>query len=305
MAKRTARVAGSSNPKSSAPAAPASPPKTFKKGKNSSTNGKKFIIYAGSGLGKSSLAILAPKPILIPLDDGTSDLLDPYTGELIDEIKDVHTFEDVKIALRQQNLYEDNDTVIVDTVTKLEDLSHEYMFKTIPHEKNGTVKSIEGYGYGKGYRHLYDTMKLFLQDVDAVVRQGKNVILIAQCTTRVVPNAAGEDYLCYCPRLYPGSKGTPSVEELYCEWADHLLFIDHVCKTVVDKKATGDTARAVFTDGEMHFKAKSRVLADGKNVPPVVNFDSVEDDSIFQFIFPELYNDADDKPAMPDDTSSK
>jgi hypothetical protein len=238
---------------------------------------------------------------LIPLDDGTADLLDPYTGEEIDEVKDIRTFEDVRIAVRQYDLYDDNDTVIVDTVTKLEDISHQYMFKTIPHEKGGTVKSIEGYGFGKGYRHLYDTMKLFLQDVDELVRQGKNVILIAQCTTRMVPNASGEDYLCYCPRLYPGSKGTPSVDELYREWADHVLFIGYTSTIVKEKKATGDTTRAIFTDGKLHFKAKSRVLPDGRNVPPVVNFDSVSDDSIFQFIFPEAY-DEEDKPVVSNDT---
>jgi hypothetical protein len=262
------------------------------------------VLYGESGRGKSSLAILAPKPILIPLDAGTSDLLDPYTGELIDEVKGVETFEDTQLALHQADLFTNSETVIIDTVTKLEDLSHEYMFKTIPHEKAGvTVKSIEGYGYGKGYRHLYDVMKLFLTDVDALVRTGKNVILIAQCATRLVPNAAGEDYLCSCPRLYQGSKGTPPVEELYREWADFVLFIDYTSTVVSDKKAKGNTTRAIFTDGELHFKAKSRVLPDGKNVPPVVSFNNVSDDSIFQIIFPELGddNDAENKPPVPND----
>jgi hypothetical protein len=300
---RKPRISGSAHGKCSktAPAAPASPAKQFVKGKNSSTNGKKFLIYGESGRGKSSLSILAPKPILIPLDDGTSDLLDPYTGEEIDEVKGVTTFEDTRLALHQADLFADSETVIIDTVTKLEDLSHEYMFKTIPHEKAGvTVTSIEGYGYGKGYRHLYDVMKLFLTDVDALVRTGKNVILIAQCTTRMVPNAAGEDYLCSCPRLYQGSKGTPPVEELYREWADFVLFIDYTSTIVTDKKARGDTTRAIFTDGELHFKAKSRVLSDGKNVPSVVNFADVADDSIFQFIFGET-DDAQDKSTVSND----
>jgi hypothetical protein len=234
---------------------------------------------------------------LIPLDDGTTDLLDPYSGEHIDEVKNIRTFEDVRVATSQYDLFKDSETVIYDTVTKLEDLSHEYMFATISHEGGGTVHSIEGYGYGKGYRHLYDTMKLFLQDVDELIRQGKNVILIAQCTTRIVPNAAGEDFLCYCPRLYQGSKGTPSVEELYREWADFVLYIDYTSTIVKDKKASGDTTRAIFTDGQLHFKAKSRVLPDGENVPPVVSFDSVSDDSIFTYIFGET-DDAENKPVV-------
>jgi hypothetical protein len=304
---RKPRISGNNKPGSggsSTPAAPASPPKQFTKSKGGADHGKKFIVYGGSGMGKSSLSILAPKPILIPLDDGTANIRDPYTGEKIEQVNGVITFADTRAVLQQPDLFADNETVIVDTVTKLEDLSHQYMFETIPHEKGGTVKSIEGYGFGKGYRHLYDTMKLFLQDVDAVVRTGKNVILIAQCTTRNIPNAAGEDYLCYCPRLYPGSKGTPSVEELYREWADHVLYIDYTSTIVKDKKASGDTTRAIFTQSELHFKAKSRVLESGEPIPAVVSFNDLSDDSIFQYIFPELgeNDDADDKPAVPHNT---
>jgi hypothetical protein len=252
-------------------------------------------------MGKSSLSILAPEPIILPLDDGTSDLRDPYTGEKIMQVNGITTFDETRQVIHQHNLFDDHETIIVDTVTKLEDMSHEYMFATIPHEKGSTVKSIEGYGYGKGYRHLYDTMKLFLQDVDALIRLGKNVILIAQCTSRMIPNAAGEDYLCYCPRLYQGSKGTPSIEELYREWADHVLFIDYTSTVVKDKKASGNTTRCIFTQGELHFRAKSRVLTNGESLPPVVTFNDTADDSIFRWIFPEGEDDAENKSTVPND----
>ena len=299
---RISGAGGGGGGKSAAPAAPASPPKQFTKSKGGENHGKKFLLYAGSGMGKSSLSILAPTPIILPLDGGTDDLRDPYTGEKVMQVNDITTFAGTRTALQQHSLFEDHETVIVDTVTKLEDMSHQYMFDTIPHEKGSSIviKSIEGYGYGKGYRHLYDTMKLFWQDVDALIRLGKNVILIAQCTSRMIPNAAGEDYLCYCPRLYPGSKGTPSIEELYREWADHVLYIDYTSTIVKDKKASGDTTRCIFTQGELHFKAKSRVLASGESLPPVVKFDDVADDSIFQWIFPEGEDDAENKSTVPD-----
>jgi hypothetical protein len=297
---RKPRISGPPKAGSGVAAAPAKPAKKFTKGTSGGNHGKKFLLYAGSGMGKSTLAALAPSPIFIPLDDGTANLRDPYTGDKIMQVNDVITFGDTRAVIQQHDLFADHETVIVDTVTKLEDMSHQYMFETIPHEKGGTVKSIEGYGFGKGYRHLYDTMKLFLQDVDALIRTGVNVILIAQCTSRMIPNAAGEDYLCYCPRLYQGSKGTPSVEELYREWADHVLFIDYTSTVVKDKKASGDTTRAIFTQGELHFRAKSRVLTSGESVPPVVTFDAIDDDSIFQYIFPEGDEDAENKSTVPD-----
>lgn len=280
-------------------APPAQPVKVFKKGKADSGHGTKFLIYGGSGIGKSSLAVLAPKPIFIPLDDGSANLRDPFTHEKIDQVQDCYTFADTRGALQQYGLYDDNETVVVDTVTKLQDLSHAYMFETVPHEKGHTVNSIEGYGFGKGYRHLYDTMKLILQDADELVRRGKNVIFIAQCIARSVPNAAGDDYLCNCPRLYPGSKNLPSVEALYCEWADHLLFVDHANTAVSDNKISGDTTRAVFTHGQLHFRAKTRPLASGKIVPSVVGFKDIEDDSIFVFIFEAAAGET-DSPPMPE-----
>lgn len=277
---------------------PAQPVKVFKKGKADSGQGTKLIIFGESGIGKSSLAVLAPKPIFIPLDDGSTNLRDPFTHEKVDQVQDCFTFADTRGALQQYSLYDDNESIVIDTATKLQDLSHPYMFATIPHEKGHTVTSIEGYGFGKGYRHLYDTMKLILMDADELVRRGKNVIFIAQCIARSVPNAAGEDYLCNCPRLYPGSKNLPSLEALYCEWADHVLFVDHANTEVLDKKISGDTMRAVFTQSQLHFRAKTRPLASGKIVPPVVSFETIEDDSIFQYIF-EGDADADDTPPIP------
>ncbi len=280
-------------------AAPATPLKRFTVGTGSTIRGKKIIIYGGSGMGKSSLAVMAPKPIIIPLDDGTADLCDPFTREPIKEVENCYTFEDTRTALHQFDLYDDFETVIIDTATKLQDLSHEYMFKTIKHEKGHTVTSIEGYGYGKGYSHLYDTMKLILQDADELVHRGKNIIIICQKAVRSIANAAGEDYLCDTVRLYPGSKNLPPVSDLYLEWADHVLYINHANSAVTNKKIEGDVTRAVFSAEELHFKAKSRVLAGGKTIPAVISFDAVDDDSLYTYLFGGAEDETIQAPAMP------
>ncbi len=278
------------------PATAATPAKKFTKSRKASNRGRKILLYAASGMGKTTLAVLAPKPILIPLDDGSADIKHPVTNELIEQVEDVRTFGDTRAALQQYGLYDDNETVIIDTVTKLEDLSHAYMCATIPHEKGHTCTSIEGYGYGKGYRHLYDTMKLILQDADELVRRGKNVILIAQCVPRSIPNAGGEDYLCFCPRLYPGSKNLPSIELLYSEWADDVLFIAHANAKVVDHKIEGAATRAIYTFGELHFKAKTRVLASGETIPQVISFEDTADDSLWQYLFEGASDGSDIEP---------
>lgn len=283
--KRQPKTLGDTPIPGDSPSIPAMPKKTFTAGTNSGKRGRKILLHAASGMGKTSLAIMAPKPIIIPIDDGSCDIRDPFTHELVKNVLDCHTFGDTRAAMQQYSMYDPHETVIIDTVTKLQDLSHPYMFQTIKHEKGHTVNSIEGYGFGKGYRHLYDTMKLLLMDADELIRRGKNVIFIAQCIPRSIPNAAGEDYLCYSPRLYPGSKNLPSVEAMFCEWADDVLFINHANSAVVGGKIKGATTRAVFTAGELHFRAKTRVLSDGRTIPPVISFDAVNDPSLWIYLF--------------------
>jgi hypothetical protein len=125
------------------------------------------------------------------------------------------------------------------------------------------------------------------------------VIIICQLSVRQIPNAEGEDYLCNTVRLYPGSKNLPPVSDLYIEWADHVLFINHANKAVSNRKVTGDVTRAVFTADELHFKAKSRVLPGGKHVPPVVSFDAADDDSIWAYLFGGAEYEEIQAPAIP------
>ena len=141
--------------------------------------GKRILCYADTGMGKTSLAMLAPKPVFIGLDEGGRELTYPDGSHLM-MIPGVETFSDVRSAMQQHDLYEDYETVVVDTVTLLQDWAEIYVVANITTDKGAKVKNLLGYGYNKGYKHLYNTMKLILQDCDALVRAKKNVILLAQ-----------------------------------------------------------------------------------------------------------------------------
>ena len=248
---------------------------------NGAGEGEKIIIYAESGMGKTTVASTAPKPLFVGLDDGGRKIRNPITGEPIQAIQGVETFQDVRDALQQVELFDSFKSVVVDTVTALQDLAIPYILETIPNEKGQKMPNIIKYGYNKGYQHLYDVMKMILQDCDALVKRGKNVIFIAQAGPHKVPNPSGEDYLRSGPRLY---SNTPSVEALYCEWADHILLVDYNGKAVEGKKAVAGESRVIYTKGQVHFRAKSRTLTDEQ---ALVSFESPSDDSIWQFIFAE------------------
>lgn len=240
--------------------------------------GEKIIVYGDTGIGKTSLALLAPTPAFLDLDEGGSELRHPVTDEKIKHIPNVKDFADVRAALQQVDLYDDYETVIVDNATILQDWAEPHVVATIPTEKGAHVKNLIGYGYNKGYKHLYNVMKGPLQDCDELIRRGKNVIFIAQAGLHNVPNPGGEDYLRAGLRLHIDK--TWNIESLYCEWADHVLRIDYYDAFVKDKKVTGKTVRAVFVQPELHFRAKSRTIQE-----PVVSFENQADDSIWKFVF--------------------
>ncbi len=246
--------------------------------------GEQMIIYGDTGIGKTTLASLAPKPVFIGLDEGGNKLRNA-DGTPFKVVPGVETFADVRSALQQHDLYTDFDTVVIDTVTMLEDLAEVYVVQSISTEKGAKVKNILGYGYNKGYKHLYNTMKLILQDCDALTRSGKNVILIAQGINNNVPNPGGEDFLRHGPRLHIDK--TWSVEALYCENVDHILRVSYFDTQVSkDKKIVGTTTRAVFVQPEPHFRAKSRTVKE-----PVVSFQDDTDASIWRYIFSDYYEE--------------
>lgn len=248
--------------------------------------GEKILISGSSGMGKTTLSGMAPGAVFMGVDDGARKIRG-RNGEVLMAIQGVETFQDIRDAIRTPSLFKGHKTFVLDTVTKAEAMAEPFLFDNYKHEKGHSVKSIEGYGWGKGYKHLQDAMRLLLQDLDGLVRRGINVILIAQESSVVMANAGGLDFLQSGPKLYQGKSF--SVRADYCEWADHVLRIAHLETHVagdkdaaVGKISSTDTTRAIFTQEARHFFAKSRTLEE-----PVISFESPTDDSLWQYLFPE------------------
>jgi hypothetical protein len=150
---------------------------------------------------------------------------------------------------------------------------------------------------------MYDAMRLIFQDLDGLIRRGKNVIFLCQQSPQVIANAAGTNYLQDGPKLYapgPDSKQSFTTRGFACEWSDHVVKIDYLNQqiaggwTETDRggkvrehagKAQGDTVRAIFTMPlNPSYFAKTRTLTEA-----VISFDKPEDNSFWQYLFPEEY----------------
>lgn len=210
------------------------------------------MIYGTGGIGKSSLSALAPNPLFYDFDRGAG-----ATG--VATIGGVETWTDLRDALHSR-IVRDYATLVIDTATKVQELAQAHTFATVRHEKGNLVTSVEGYGYGKGYQHVYDTFLTLLSDLDEHARAGRNVVLVCHSVTDTAPNPEGEDYKRYEPDLQqPPKQGR--LRDRIKNWCDHLLFINY--DVAVNKgKAVGAGTRTIYPTEMPTYWAKSRKLRD-------------------------------------------
>ncbi|MCG3181418.1 MAG: hypothetical protein BIFFINMI_03811 [Phycisphaerae bacterium] len=237
-----------------------------------SAGGHRVVIYGPGGIGKTTLAAIAPGPVaFFDLDDSLAVLRSQLPEELARQINRVGGAGDwqaIRDTLHMSG-WDEIKTIVIDSATKAEELALAWTLKHVPHEKGAKIERIEDYGYGKGYQHLYDTFLALLGDLDQHVRAGRNVVLICHDCTATVPNPNGEDWIRYEPRLQSPNSGKSSIRLRVREWADHVLFVGYDVD-VKEGKGKGSGTRTVYPNELPHCMAKSRTLAD---TIPLVKFD--------------------------------
>jgi hypothetical protein len=216
----------------------------------------KIVQYGPGGIGKSKLASLLSlvgiEPLFIDLENGTK-FLDVARIE-------PQSLDELRAALHDSQLLAPFGAVVLDSGTKAEELATAWMLANIRHEKGTLCESIEDYGYGKGYTHLYETFMLLLGDLDAVARGGRHVVMICHDCTATVPNPASADYIRYEPRLQSPASGKFSIRNRVREWCDHMLYIGYDVAVGSDGKAKGSGTRAIYTTERPTHVSKSRTL---------------------------------------------
>lgn len=253
--------------------------------------GEKILLYAPPGKGKSTLSLMAPNPIFIGLDDGARKLTNPKTGEGPKVITNtdtgmvLSTWMEVRNVLAQPGMFDTFDTVVLDTGTRLEELCTAWVLDNIKTEKGTYVEELEEYGYGKGYRHVYDHMMHPLGDMDELVRRGKNIIVICH---QVRVNQDGGEYKKHAPELQ--ARSNANVCNKWMGWCDHILKIDHARLSIDKKKKKAidiGGGYAIYVHGTPEFEAKSRTISYETDA---VTFSTPDDDSIWIELFGEGYD---------------
>ena len=206
---------------------------------------QKAVLFGPEGIGKSTLAAQFPTPVFLDTEDGTHHLD-------VARLPAPKSWADVlaAVAALATEAHEFK-TLVIDTADWLEKLLIEHVCK------QANKASVEDFGYGKGYVVLAEEFTKFLASLEALLRRGMHVLLLAH--TRIVkfeqPDAAGA-YDRYELKL------SKQVGPLVKEWCDVLLFGNYFTKVAENdsgrKRGVGGRERKLYTTHTAAWDAKNR-----------------------------------------------
>ena len=201
-------------------------------------------IYGDEGIGKSTLATQFPAPLVLDTEDGTHHLDVARVS--------VHDWKTLTLAVTELAVNPQGfQTIVIDSADWAEKLLIEWLLKT------SGKKSIEDFGFGKGYTMVAEHWTRFLASCDVLVSHGINVVWVAHsCVKRVSPPDQTDGYDRYELKL------TKQVSPLLREWCDLLLFCSYKMKLVEGGdgrlKAQGGKERVMHAEHSAAWSAKNR-----------------------------------------------
>ncbi len=209
---------------------------------------RKTIGYGQAGIGKSTWASKAPKPIFIPTEDGVSSLQ-------VDQFPLCKSLTDVKKCIdwlgKEQHKYQ---TVVLDSADWLESLICADVCA-----KAG-CKVIGDFEWGKGYQRASHGMLMVLDALDALrIDKSMHVIVLAHSKTERHEDPEHPAFDRFTLKLHK------TAASLLVEWADEVFFmrlkartstVQDGPKTVTKAKPDG---RSMVANGRPACIAKNRL----------------------------------------------
>lgn len=154
----------------------------------------KALIYGQAGTGKSTLALSAPKPLMLDFDGGVHRVNYSHQGATVQ----ITSWEDCENVLKED--LSDYESLVIDTGGKMLDYMAEYIVRKNPKlgRSNGAL-TLQGFGERKG---------MFRQFCRAIMIMNKHLIFVAHRDTQKI----NEDFR-YVP-LFGGSSYDDLVTDL-------------------------------------------------------------------------------------------
>ena len=197
----------------------------------------RLMVYGTEGIGKSTLAANAPKPIFVQTEDGLGEIA-------CDKFPLAGTVEDVLDALGELAAADhEYQTVVIDSLDWLERL----IWDAVCREYGATsIEKADG-GYQRGYVHSLTHWRKVIDALgDLRANRGMVAILIAHAKVEKFEDPESSSYDRYAPRLHKHACA------LLTEWSDAVLFATRKFRTETEDKGFGrerTIATGVGVDG--------------------------------------------------------
>jgi hypothetical protein len=210
----------------------------------------KVVVYGPEGIGKSTFAAQAPRPLFIDTEGSTARmnvrrLPAPTSFTMIQE--------EIRYVISNPSVCQ---TLVLDTADWAERLCRDSVCA-----KNSKA-GLEDFGYGKGYSYVFEDFGRMLNLLDQVTDRGINVIITAHAAMRKFeqPDESGA-YDRWELKLINAPKC--SIANMLKEWADMVLFANYETYVIKGKnemeknKVTGGK-RVMHTTHHPCWDAKNR-----------------------------------------------
>ncbi len=207
----------------------------------------RLVLFGGPGVGKTSFAAAAEKPIFICTEDGLGQLtVDHFPlASTYDEV-----FDHVDALVTEDHDYK---TVVLDSLDWLEGM----VWAKVA-EDHGK-KNIEDIGFAKGYIYALNYWREILNGLNYLRNtKGMTPILIAHSQIKAFQSPTTEPYDRYMLKLHP--KASAIVEE----WSDLVGYAGYKVVTKGDKgkgdhvRGIGSGERLLYTAERPGYVAKNR-----------------------------------------------
>lgn len=160
-----------------------------------------MTLFGEAGVGKTTLAAMMPKPVIIRTEDGTMSLQGNDQVSLFDLAKSSQDVLDAIEALATQE--HDFKTVVIDSITQLATIIESEIVAADP-----KAKSINqaGGGYGAGYAAAAEKHRQVREWIGALAyERNMNVVFIAHADTETMDLPDMDAYTRYTIRMHKKS----------------------------------------------------------------------------------------------------
>lgn len=212
---------------------------------------RRVLGYGVEGVGKSTFAAGAPRPVFLCPENGTPHLNVQRlpSPESWDEVLEIVSLVEGDVPF---------ETLVIDPVNWLEMLCWARVVGgpgSRPTEDTGDAIAQHGGGFSKGNDAAVSHWRALVSGLERVWKSGKHIVLLGHCHVKAFSDPTGVSYDRYELQMHHKASG------LLKQWADDVLFMRHevLAKQEGRKRvAVATGARVMHTHWDRAWDAKTR-----------------------------------------------